>query len=113
MRIFVTTILFNILLINCTSCQDKAAPTAPSPFSLDKSTLSGVGLQKIDLKNEPEKVFHQKRLVRGDELSVYVVSTQSWVNKIEDYKFDEYIYMLHGESVTRPAEGVGLSLIHI
>jgi len=96
MRIIVLIILVNSILLNGISCQVKEAPVTPSPFLLDKSTLSGVGLQKIDLKNEPEKIFHQKRLVRGDELSVYVVSTQSWVNKIEDYSFDEYIYMLHG-----------------
>jgi len=84
---------------------DQASVTVPDPFLLSKETLSGVGLRKIDLKDQPDKVIHQKRLVRGDELSVYVVSSQSWTNEIEQYSFDEYVFLLHGMAVARPASG--------
>ena len=40
----------------------KAVGKNPRPLLLDKSVLSGVGLKKIDFKEEPEKQFYQKRL---------------------------------------------------
>ncbi|MEO1514929.1 MAG: cupin domain-containing protein [Bacteroidota bacterium] len=76
-----------------------------APILLDKSVLSGVGLKKIDLKNEPEKDFHQKRLYQGEDISVYVVSTESWNNKMENFGFDEFIYMYHGEAIVKPEQG--------
>ncbi|MEO0899126.1 MAG: cupin domain-containing protein [Bacteroidota bacterium] len=75
------------------------------PFLLDKSVLSGVGLKKIPLKNEPEKDFHQKRLFRGEDISIYVVSTETWNNKMDNFAFDEFIYMFHGEAIVKPKEG--------
>ncbi len=76
-----------------------------APILLNKAVLSGIGLQKIDLKNEPEKDFYQKNLYRGPELSVYVVSTANWTNEMKDFPFDEYVYMLHGEAVIQPEHG--------
>ncbi len=72
------------------------------PILLDKSVLSGVGLEKIDLNDEPEKDFYQKRLYWGDEIGVFVVSTQNWNKKMKNFPFDEFIYMYHGEAVIRP-----------
>ena len=75
------------------------------PISLDRSILSGVGLAKIDLKDEPEKDFYQKRLYWGKELGVFVVGTETWTNTITDYPFDEFIYMYNGEAIVKPREG--------
>ncbi|MEO0573047.1 MAG: cupin domain-containing protein [Bacteroidota bacterium] len=75
------------------------------PIGLDKSTLSGVGLEKIDLKEEPEKDFYQKNLFWGKELGVFVVGTESWVNTITNYPFDEFIYMYNGEAIVKPTQG--------
>ena len=76
-----------------------------APILLDKSVLSGVGLKKIDLKNEPDKKFYQRNLYRGKDISIYVVSTQTWNNKMENFAFDEFIYMYHGEAIVKPASG--------
>ena len=75
------------------------------PLLLDKSVLSGVGLRKIDLKDEPEKDFYQKRLYRGDDISVYIVSTESWANTFDEFGFDEFVYMYHGEAIVKPKGG--------
>lgn len=75
------------------------------PLLLDKSVLSGVGLQKIDIKDEPEKDFFQKQLYRGQDISIYVVSTETWNNKMENFPFDEFIYMYHGEAIVKPKKG--------
>ena len=76
-----------------------------SPVTLDKSTLSGVGLEKIDLKDEPEKDFYQKRLYWGKEIGVFVVGTETWTNTVTNYPFDEFIYMYNGEAIVKPTEG--------
>ena len=75
------------------------------PLLVDKAVLSGVGLKKIDLKDEPEKDFYQKMLYRGEDLSVFVVSTETWNNPIKSYAFDEYVYLLHGQSIVKPLRG--------
>lgn len=75
------------------------------PISLDRSILSGVGLAKIDLKDEPEKDFYQKRLYWGKELGVFVVGTETWTNTITDYPFDEFIYTYNGEAIVKPRAG--------
>lgn len=75
------------------------------PILLDKSVLSGVGLRKIDIKDEPEKDFYQKRLYRGADISIYVVSTETWNNQMKNFPFDEFIYMFNGEACIRPESG--------
>ena len=75
------------------------------PLLLDRSVLSGVGLEKIDLKDEPEKDFHQKRLYSGEDISIYVVSTETWNNDFKNFWFDEFIYMYHGEALIKPENG--------
>ena len=75
------------------------------PIGLDKSVLSGVGLEKIALKDEPKKEFYQKNLFWGKELGVFVVGTESWVNTTTNYPFDEFIYMYNGEAIVKPVVG--------
>ncbi|MEM8523476.1 MAG: cupin domain-containing protein [Bacteroidota bacterium] len=97
-----------LLLLFCicsTNYAQQADEDILQPILLDKSVLSGVGLKKIDLKNEPEKDFYQKRLYRGEDISIYVVSTETWNNKMENFPFDEFIYMFHGEAVVKPENG--------
>ena len=68
------------------------------PLSLDRSVLSGIGLKKIDFKDDPDKVFFQKNLYYGPELSVYVVSSGNTVNTMDPFPFDEFVYLLHGSA---------------
>lgn len=107
-------LLLNILLLItvCACDKNKKAPTILTPkknvlkpISLNKSALSGVGLKKIDLKDTPQKDFFQKNLYRGTDLSVYIVSSQSWKSKMENFGFDEFIYMLNGQARVKPLKG--------
>lgn len=73
-----------------------------SPILLNKETLSGLGLQKVQLKNEPEREFFQKRLFRGEDLSIYVVSSETWKANMDNFPFDEFVYMLNGKANVKP-----------
>lgn len=99
--------LFVFMLLSCTPQQQESTPPENiiRPILLDKSVLSGVGLQKIEQKNEPEKDFYQRRLYRGLDISIYVVSTETWNNKMDNFPFDEFIYMYHGEAIIKPQSG--------
>ena len=67
------------------------------PVLLDKAALSGIGLKKVEMKDTPERDFFQKRLYGGKEISVYVISSQSWVTPFDAFWFDEFIYILQGK----------------
>ena len=75
------------------------------PILIDKSTLSGIGLEKIDLNDQPGREFFQKNLYRGEDLSVYVVSSQSWPGRMDNFAIDEYIFMLNGKARVKPDGG--------
>jgi len=99
------TLLFVLLSLHLASvsAQDQTEPITPITF--DRSILSGVGLKKIDLKDEPEKDFYQRRLYWGKELGVFIVGTETWTNEISNYPFDEFVYMYNGEAIVKPADG--------
>ena len=99
-QLIVVSVLFFLNL-----CLSLGQGVIQKPILVDKSVLSGVGLEKIELKNEPEKQFYQKQLYRGNDISVYVVSTQTWNNVITKYPFDEYVYLLNGQSIIKPNRG--------
>ena len=75
------------------------------PILIDKSTLSGIGLEKIELNDQPGREFFQKNLYRGKDLSVYVVSSQSWPGRMDNFAIDEYIFMLNGKARVKPDGG--------
>lgn len=87
------------ILLHISICAQEEVIT---PKLLDRSILSGVGLKKIDLKDDPDKDFYQRNLFWGKDLGVFVVSTENWVNKNKNYPFDEFVYMYHGEAVITP-----------
>lgn len=76
-----------------------------TPILINKSALSGIGLKQIDQPNDPGKEFYQRRICWGDELGIFIVSTNSYTNKMKNFPFDEYVYMLHGEAEVRPLTG--------
>ncbi len=72
---------------------------------IDKDVLSGIGLDKVTLKDTPERDFFQKRIFRGEEISVYVVSSQSWKVDFEKFWFDEFICMFNGSAQVKHEDG--------
>ena len=58
-----------LLFVYLTGICQLGAQDFPKPLLLDRSVLSGVGLQKIDLKDEPEKDFYQKNEISSDSVA--------------------------------------------
>ena len=100
-----STLAFIIALFISLALQGQDSKSIIEPIPLDKSALSGIGLKKIELKDEPEKDFYQKRLFWGKDIGVFVVGTETWNNKIENYPFDEFVYMFQGEAAVKPTLG--------
>lgn len=103
MKKYLTILLF-MICIQLVHAQSNA-PEVIKPILLDKSALSGVGLRKVNLKDEPEKIVHQKRLYKGEDISIYIVSTETWNNQFTNFSFDEFVYMFHGEAIVKPQNG--------
>lgn len=99
--------LFSLLFIfiNCAAQTEQTKQKTIAPILINKSALSGIGLKQIDQPNDPGKEFYQRKICWGEELGIFVVSTNSYTNKMKDFPFDEYVYMLHGEAEVRPSDG--------
>ena len=72
------------------------------PILIDKSALSGVGLRKVKLPNEPNRAFFQKNVYRGTDISVYVISSETASTNFQPMPFDEFIYLLNGRAHISP-----------
>lgn len=94
-----------LLLALQSSCARKEVSVSKSPILIDKDAISGLGLQKKRLRDEPERLFFQRRLYKGKVLSVYMVSSESGVARMNPFPFDEYVHVLHGEVEVRPSNG--------
>jgi len=47
------------------------------------------------LKNEPNRDFFQKSIYGGTDMSVCVVSSETWTSSSNAFWFDEFIYILN------------------
>lgn len=94
-KLLILGLTFNPMLHLAAQITDAAVI---KPIHISKSTLSGVGLKKVNLKDQPGREFFQKNLFRGKDLSVYVVSSESWKAPVTNFPFDEYVYMLNGNA---------------
>lgn len=104
MKIIISTALWGCLLgFQVLFAQEVKSSIKPIP--LDKAVLSGQGLKQVPLKHEPERTFFQRNLYRGKDLSVYVVSSQSWKGKMDNFSIDEYVFILNGKARSKPENG--------
>ena len=83
----------------------EASDEVLSPILLDKTILSGIGLDTFPSAAEPDKGFYRKELYEGEDLTLYVVSLNSWLSHFKDFWFDEFIYIFHGEARVKPDGG--------
>ena len=90
---------FLLFAISSLSSQDVIRP-----ILLDKSVISGLGLKPIPQKEEG-KEFFQKRLYKGKEISVYVVSMNTWTSQFSNFWFDEFLFILNGQAIIEPDHG--------
>lgn len=105
-KLLVSLLLFSLFSMPTYAQESEREPLQPIP--IDRAGLSGLGLKQIKLKQEPERKFYQRNLYRGEELSVYIVSSQSWTTRMENFSIDEYVYIFHGKSRAKADGGEDL-----
>ncbi|MDB4293093.1 cupin domain-containing protein [Maribacter sp.] len=106
-KIYAKTFLCFFILTFSTGYLLSQTPSGETikPILLDKEALSGLGLQKVKLKEEPERAFFQRRVFRGEDLSVYIVSSESWKTSFDNFSFDEFVYILNGRAKVNAVGG--------
>ncbi|MEL6254076.1 MAG: cupin domain-containing protein [Bacteroidota bacterium] len=100
--------LFLLLFFSLHTYAQESETNTIRPIRIDRAGLSGLGLKQIELKQEPDREFYQRNLYRGEEISVYIVSSQSWTTRMENFSIDEYVYIFHGKSRAKADGGEDL-----
>lgn len=96
-----------LLLVGCSSVRPAESPLVAEsaaeppkelirPIALDRVSLSGLDLEPVKDPNQPDRRLFQRRLYRGEDLSVYVVSSESAAAVHDSYSIDELIYLING-----------------
>ncbi len=75
------------------------------PLLIDRATLSGENLNKVRNPNDPDRRLFQRRLFRGEEISVYIVSSETATAAQNNYGIDEFIGVINGRARLNPAKG--------
>ncbi|MEM9919009.1 MAG: cupin domain-containing protein [Bacteroidota bacterium] len=78
-------------------------------FRIAQSLLSGLDIPRLKLENHPERAYFQKRIYKGSELSVFILSSETALNEIKNFPIDEFVYYLNGKAEIVPQEGDALS----
>jgi len=98
--------LLYLFLLTCISticgAQNSSKSTHLIPLKLDERALSGLDLKRVINDKEPDRVLHQKRLMRGKDLSVYVVSSETKTASWDDYGIEEFIFVINGRARLNP-----------
>lgn len=89
--------------------QETPEEHSAEPIQIDKELLSGIGLPKIKLKAHPEREFFQKRVHRGQELTVFLLSSETAKNTFENFPLEEFVYFMNGRADIRPSDSLGYS----
>lgn len=77
-------------------------PKKVEPILMDKLALSGLGLKQVTSSADPERVLFQKRLYHGEEISVYIVASETKTAHWENYGLEEFIYVFNGRARLHP-----------
>ncbi|PKV49522.1 uncharacterized protein DUF861 [Aquimarina sp. MAR_2010_214] len=105
----ITRILMIVALCTslCTYGQDGKANTENmstnvSPVLLDKKMMSGIGLKQVKAPWDPDRELYQKRIYNGIDLGIYVVCSETAKATWENYKAEEFIYVINGQAKLTP-----------
>lgn len=94
-------ILIRILFLIVTTfsfSQEIAKDSIIEPFKIDEKYLSGLDIPKLELKAYPEREYYQKRLYKGSELSIFILSSETAINEIKNFPIDEFVYYINGRA---------------
>ena len=77
-------------------------PKIIHPITLDPTAISGLGLKKVTSSADPDRLLFQKRLYQGEEISVFVVASETKTAHWDDYSIEEFIYVINGRARLHP-----------
>ncbi|MBX2877745.1 MAG: DUF861 domain-containing protein [Saprospiraceae bacterium] len=78
-------------------------PKIIKPIPLDPAYLSGLGLKKVTSSADPERLLFQKMLFQGEDISVFIVASETKTANWEDYSIEEFIYVINGRARLKPS----------
>ena len=90
--------------------QDAPAPDPIAPVSIDEAALSGLDLARREIPDKPDKEFYQKRLYRGETLSVFALGGERIENVQTGFPIDEYVQYINGHADIE-ADGQSMTLL--
>ena len=85
--------------------QLQPSKTETQPILLDRATLSGLNLAAVKDPKQPDRKLFQKRLYRGPDISVFVVSSESATATHQSYPFDEFLFLINGSARMKETDG--------
>ena len=94
-------LLFPLVLLLSTSLSAQQSPTietAVAPFKIDARLISGLDLPPVTRKDDPDREYYQKRVFQGEDLSVFILSSETSTNELNDFPIDEFVYYLNGKA---------------
>ena len=103
------TLVGALLMLAMTSPAQENDNTSLKPFKIQETHLSGLDIPQQKLKTHPEREYFQKKLYKGDELSIYVLSSETATNEIENFPIDEFVYYLNGRADIKAENGNEIS----
>ena len=105
------TYTFLLIIILGISCGEQKKEIESKKFNgipvirLDREAISGIGLKPVKNNDQLDRRLFQKRLIRGSELSVYVVSSETATAQQDNYGMEEFIKLVNGRSRMNPVNG--------
>ncbi len=101
-------IIFSSALLFCfiwVGAQKQSEAVFRRPIKLDVRALSGLDLKRVQNQDDPDRILHQKRLLWGDDLGVFVVSSETKAVHWDGYGIEEFIYVINGRARLNPDDG--------
>ncbi|WP_430412541.1 cupin domain-containing protein [Kordia sp.] len=91
-------LLFLLISVQCLYAQKATTDSILKPFKISERYLSGLDIPKVTLKAHPERAYFQKRIYKGSDLSIFILSSETATNTIANFPIDEFVYYLKGKA---------------
>ena len=102
LRVALTLFICSVF-VNSGLAQNSQPPNRAIP--LDQRALSGLDLAPVSNPSQPDRRLFQKKLLGGNDISVYIVSSETASAVQTDYGIDEFIFLINGRARINPDQG--------
>lgn len=100
--IYLAVMLFSFYWVGA---QNNGNVDIRKPIALDARALSGLDLKRVTNKDDPDRILHQKKLLWGENLGIFVVSSETKSVHWDSYGIEEFIYVINGRARLNPDDG--------